>query len=377
MKIALDSWALSSRFRHQGIYVYTMQLYAEFQRLSATRGAEFVLFADTESKNDAAQFTASSHFRLHRTALLGKSNFWRGIGAGLSARSVGADLLFAPTASILTSAGVPLVCTIHDVTPVVMPSHSRKVTVLQTLFLKAAATLARGIITDSENSKQDLMRLYRLPESRIAVVYCGYKSSVYNDAPVDSEMLKDLRTRFGLDRAYILHHGTVQPRKNLERLIQAYRALIRSQSSVDLDLVLAGGLGWRYEEIVATARAEGVGRVVLTGALPDEELATLVKGAELVVIPSLYEGFCLPMIESMACAVPTIAATTSCLQEVSGGVLRYFDPCSIEEMKMRMQEVIECAELRKQLAVAGKAQSAKYSWERCGREALNAIESFQ
>jgi glycosyltransferase involved in cell wall biosynthesis len=258
-----------------------------------------------------------------------------------------------------------------------MPSHSSKVTALQRLFLKAAATFARGIITDSENSRQDLVRLYRLPESRIAVVYCGYTSSVYNDAPVNSQLLKDVRARFGLERPYILHHGTVQPRKNLARLIQAYRALIGSQPSLDLDLVLAGGLGWHFEEIIAAARASGPGRVVLTGALPDEELATLVKGAELVVIPSLYEGFCLPMIESMACAVPTIAATTSCLQEVSGGALRYFDPYSIEEMKQRMQEVIENTELRKQLAVAGKAQAAKYSWERCGREALNAIKSFQ
>ena len=167
----------------------------------------------------------------------------------------------------------------------------------------------------------------------------------------------------------------MQPRKNLKRLIQAFRLLLSRNRGLDLDLVLAGPLGWRGEELLAAAaqRAEEKGRVILAGALSDDELAALLKGATLVAIPSLYEGFCLPLVESIACGVPTVAAGTSCLPEISGGVLRYFDPESVEEMAASMEGTLESESVQKELAAKGLARAQKFDWRQSAEQTLQVL----
>jgi glycosyltransferase involved in cell wall biosynthesis len=207
------------------------------------------------------------------------------------------------------------------------------------------------------------------------VVPYGYDDAVFNDSAPDGERHKVLSERFGLERPYLWHHGVIQPRKNLKRLIDAYRRMLSRNPNLDLDLVLAGPLGWEYQETVAAA-TDGVGhrgRVILTGALDDADLVCLLKGATLAVVPSLYEGFCLPMVEAMACGVPVIAADASCLPEVSGGTLKYFDPRSVEEMASCMEWVLENAVGRRELAALGKERAAAFSWRRCAEETLNVL----
>jgi alpha-1,3-rhamnosyl/mannosyltransferase len=143
---------------------------------------------------------------------------------------------------------------------------------------------------------------------------------------------------------------------------------------MSLDLLLVGAYGWRYEGIVRTAQSCKRGRVQLIGAVPDEELAVLLKGAELSVIPSLYEGFCYPMIESMACGVPTIVSSASCLPEVSAGILHYFDPQSVEDIADAITRGLEDSELRRRLSDAGAKRAAEFSWERCARETIAALK---
>jgi len=113
--------------------------------------------------------------------------------------------------------------------------------------------------------------------------------------------------------------------------------------------------------------------VILTGALSDHDLSLLLRGAELEVVPSLYEGFCLPMIEAMACGVPTVAANSSCLPEISGGVLRYFDPCSVAEMAASMEEVLRSSDLRAELIVRGRQRARQFSWELCAQQTLDVV----
>src|SRR5262249_5459093 len=150
--------------------------------------------------------------------------------------------------------------------------------------------------------------------------------------------------------------------------------LLSRNPDLDVDLVLAGPLGWNCDDVVAAAaEAAPRGRIVLTGALEDRELAALLRGATLTVIPSLYEGFCLPMVESMACGVPTIASNISCLPEVSGNVLRYFDPLQIEDMVVCMQRVLEDDALRAELSRRGKERAASFDWERCAEETLAVL----
>jgi glycosyltransferase involved in cell wall biosynthesis len=377
MLIALDSWALSSRFRHHGTYVYARNLIAEFQRITRTReDIRFCLFTSPKNSNDAALLGAAEGFSLAAAPMLSHDRFWRLRGATRAAARVHADLIFSPTLSVLPIGKIPVVCTVHDATPVVMPSHSPRVTLLQRSLLWFAARFARKIITPSECSRNDLVRLYGIPDSRIAVIYEGYDKAIFNDVAPEVEAQKALLSKLKLDKPYMVHHGTIQPRKNLKRLIQAYRLLLSRNRNLQFDLVLAGPLGWNYEEIIATAKDNnaGVGRVVIPGTLEDSELALLIKGASLAVMPSLYEGFCLPMVESMACGVPVVASNTSCLPEVSGGVLKYFNPNSVEDMAACMEQVLEDSGLRQHLAQAGKKRAAGFDWTTCAEKTLAIFE---
>src|SRR5262249_51522173 len=114
-------------------------------------------------------------------------------------------------------------------------------------------------------------------------------------------------------------------------------------------------------------------RVILTGPLEQPELVLLMKGASLAVFPSLYEGFCMPMVESMACGVPTIASSASCLPEISGSVLRYFNPESVEEMAACMEAVLVSSELRCQLSHEGQQRALMFDWERCAKETMTVL----
>jgi glycosyltransferase involved in cell wall biosynthesis len=220
------------------------------------------------------------------------------------------------------------------------------------------------------------VRICGVPPSKVHVVYEGYDRALFHDAPPDPAELHALCARLGIGHPYILHHGAVQPRKNLPRLIAAYRQMLSRNPRLDFDLVLAGPLAWQFEETVAAAKSasNGRGKVVLTGALSDQDLSLLLRGAELEVIPSLYEGFCLPMIEAMACGVPTIAANGSCLPEISGGVLRYFDPYSVEAMAACMDEVLRSSDLRAEVAGRGKERAQHFSWELCAQQTLDVLE---
>ena len=376
MKVAIDSWVLASRFRYHGTYVYARSVIAEFRKMAASRPEiQFCLFTSPNNSNDAALIEKSKGFDLAEAPLLSHDRLWRLGGAIRAARHAGADVVFAPTISTLPIGSVPVVCTIHDVTPRTMPSHSRKVTALQRSMLWLTAKFARAIITDSECSRNDLIKLYGVPESKVSVVYLGYDKTIFNDSPADPELQKKLLSRLGVERPYILHHGIVQPRKNLKRLIEAYRLMLSRNRGLQLDLVLAGGWGWDYDEIVAATQSnDRAGRVILTGPLNDHELATLIKGASLVVMPSLYEGFCLPMVEAMACGAPVVAANTSCLPEISGGVLKYFDPYSVEEMAACMQQALEDEQLKNTLVREGKRRAEFFDWRRCAEQTLKVLE---
>jgi glycosyltransferase involved in cell wall biosynthesis len=210
------------------------------------------------------------------------------------------------------------------------------------------------------------------------VIYLGFNKSVFNTLPAANR--DEVLRKLGIDRPYLLHHGTIQPRKNLERLIAAYRLMLARTPDADFDLVLPGRLGWDYQRILAAGKdaagghvSTNRGRVLFPGTLSDEDLAVLIKGASLVVIPSLYEGFCLPMVESMACGTPTVVSETSCLPEVSGNTLAYFDPQSVEAIASAMTKALYDATLRNQISTRGLKRAGEFSWTRCAQETLDVL----
>ncbi len=375
MKIAIDSWTLASRFRCQGTYVYAQNLLHEFKKIARQDpGIRFSLFASNRNGNDAIHIAPEDRFELCSSALLDHDRLWRFGGAGLSTSRSHADVMFIPTPATLPVGLVPAVCAIHDVTPITMPSHSMAVTAIQRVLLKSCARFSHAIITSSECSKRDIVEHLGVPEEKVVVIHDGCDQSLFNSDPPDIAPLDTLRARLGIERPYLLHHGTIQPRKNLKRLIQAFRLMLAKNPDLDFDLVLAGRLGWASDDIVsAAAKTIGRGRVIIAGILADSDLSLLIKGATLAVVPSLYEGFSLPMVEAMACGVATIASSTSCLPEISGNALVYFDPLSVEDMAASMEMVLRDSQLRRRLSEKGIDRAREFTWESCARQTLDVL----
>jgi glycosyltransferase involved in cell wall biosynthesis len=375
VRIALDSWTLASRFRCQGTYVYTQNLLREFKTIVRHDAAvRFSLFASNRNGNDAIHIASEDRFELRSSALLDHDRLWRFGGAGLSASRAHADVMFIPTAATLPVGPVPAVSTIHDVTPITMPSHSAPVSAMQRLLLKGCARFSRAIITSSECSKNDIVTHLGVPEEKVVVIHDGCDQSLFNTDPPEMAALAAFHARLGIDKPYLLHHGTIQPRKNLKRLIQAFHLMLAENADLEFDLVLAGQRGWASDEVVnAAAESRGRGRVILAGMLDDPDLALLIKGATLVVVPSLYEGFSLPMVEAMACGVPTVASNTSCLPEISGNALAYFDPLSVEDIAACLQKVLRDSDLRQFVRQQGINRAREFTWERCARQTLAVL----
>ncbi|MFI5106973.1 MAG: hypothetical protein ACHP79_18775, partial [Terriglobales bacterium] len=148
MRIAIDSWTLASRFRCQGTYVYAQNLLREFKEIArAGSGVRFALFVSGRNGNDAISIAPEENFELYSSSLLDHDRLWRLGGAGWSAARSQADVIFVPTAAMLPIGRVPAVCTIHDVTPITMPSHSKKVGAMQRVLMNGCARLSRAIIT--------------------------------------------------------------------------------------------------------------------------------------------------------------------------------------------------------------------------------------
>ena len=374
MVIAIDTLFLCKQFRYTGTGVYLFHLLSECLRIAgiAAPNLEFHGFAPPND-NWANDGFVSPFLRVHKASVLARRRLWLLGGMAICAARVRPDLVFLPTAHhSLPGRYAPVVTTILDAMPKRLPPG---LIGKQAMPFRAMtwlnSKLATKIVTISSWSKQDLVEIYDLDPEKVEVTYLGYDKRFYNEIAPDPEATAVLLSRFGIRRPFVLHVGMVQLRKNVDRLIQAWDHLMERNKGFDAQLVLAGPMGLGHEQILRVREASpNRDRIILTGPLSDADLATLVKNASLCVIPSLYEGFCLPMVESMACGIPTVASNASCLPEVSGGVLEYFDPYSIEEMAGIIRLALEDSSVRDRLRNAGLSRTAEFSWERCARETM-------
>jgi glycosyltransferase involved in cell wall biosynthesis len=186
--------------------------------------------------------------------------------------------------------------------------------------------------------------------------------------PRSEEEIAQFRARKNLPSRYILHVGTLQPRKSIPTLIKAFAQLDRS----DLDLVLVGGKGWAYEEIFAMVRELDIlERVHFTGYVPDGELPLWYNAAALLVFPSVYEGFGLPVAEAMACGTPVIAADTSAIPEAAGAAARLFEAQDAAGLSDHIEAVLDDPNLTATMRENGLQQARQFTWERAGRAMTN------
>jgi glycosyltransferase involved in cell wall biosynthesis len=290
------------------------------------------------------------------------------------------DLLFVPSHVLPLAHPRRSVATVHDLGFHYYPEAH---TLSQNLYLRWStrhnARAASRVLADSEATRRDLATFYRVPPEKVEVVYPGRDESL---APVtEPAILAAIRARYGLQARYLLYVGTLHPRKNLVRLVQAFARLLGQRETLaasqadGLQLVLAGKRGWLYDEIEAEVRRLALGdRVVFTGYVPEADLPALLSGALAFVYPSLHEGFGLPLVEAMACAVPVVCSQTSSLPEVAGDAALLVDPLDVEGLAAALARVVSDAGLRQALVARGRQRAMRFSWARCARETLAVLE---
>ena len=264
----------------------------------------------------------------------------------------------------------PSIVTIHDLAYEYFPDlFLRRDLYKLKHWSRSAVNHATRVIAVSEATKQDLVKLYDVPEDKIAVIHNGYDANIFN---LDHKPNIDLHTLCGIQNTkYLLFLGTIQPRKNAIKLVQAFHLL--KESGYQGKLVIAGNIGWLADETLSVIKNSPEARdIVLTGYVSDEIRKTLYTYADVYVLPSLYEGFGVPAIEAMACGAPVAASNNSSLPEVVGsaGVLfNATDPADIAHA------ITEIHADRQKYVKLSLARAKQFSWEKCARETLKVLTS--
>ncbi len=230
---------------------------------------------------------------------------------------------------------------------------------------------ANLVLADSAHTRSDIVSLLGVSPGKVQVLYSGVDSHFRPEPELrESERLQ---ARYGLSEVpYVLSVGTLQPRKNYVRLIQAFTQL-QTCRLADLQLVIAGGRGWLCQDIFAEAEKHG-DCVRILGFVDEADLPALYRNAALFVFPSLYEGFGLPVLEAMACGVPVVCSNRSSLPEVAGDAALLADPLDTDGLAETMARALEDTDLRQEMAARGFAQAARFTWERAARQLRDMFE---
>ncbi|MGC8786841.1 MAG: glycosyltransferase family 4 protein [Anaerolineae bacterium] len=283
------------------------------------------------------------------------------------------DVFHSPDFALSPVYKARTIVTVHDLSFLRVPQCSYPA--LQAYLRRvvpASVCRAGMVLADSECTKSDVIELLGVEATRVKVIYAGVGQEFHRVE--DVERLAAVRTRYRLPARFMLGLGTLQPRKNFERLIEAY-TLMRQRIDAETKLVIAGSLGWMYEGIFEKARELGLQEAVcFPGYIADEDLPALYSMADLFVFPSLYEGFGLPPLEAMACGTPVITSNVSSLPEVVGDAAWMVDPLDVRALADAMQRVLSDAALRRQMIARGLLQARRFTWEQAARQLRDVYE---
>lgn len=278
------------------------------------------------------------------------------------------DLLHEPNYIPWKFSG-PTVVTVADMSYRICPQFHPRRRVMLMKSLEGRIKAAKHIITISENARREIHEILNIPEERITVTPLGVDSG-YHPMELSEEEICQLRDRYQLPDRFFLYVGAIEPRKNLQRLVEAFNVWRRQPENGDLDhkLVMTGGKGWLYGDIFKRIQELGLqDQIVFTGYVPEEDLPRIYNLAQALVYPSLYEGFGLPPLEAMACGTPVISSNCSSIPEVVGESGLLVDPLSVEELSAALQQVSQSSALRQELSQRGLQRARHFTWENCAR----------
>ncbi|MEZ4645281.1 MAG: glycosyltransferase family 1 protein [Chloroflexota bacterium] len=361
-RIGINAHLLSGAagYRRAGIHQYIYQVLRTLP--AAPESPDYMVFTQF------ADETLRQHQRihLHRSRWQTESRlariFWEQTTWPLLAARQRLDLLhsMAFVTPLLTS--IPAVVTVYDLSFIHYPD---RFPTLQRLYLtsqtRRSCRSARRVITISESSRQDVHQFFGVPLANIDVVVPGV-DTMYR--PLPPSEVAAFRQQQGLPERFVLHVGTLQPRKNIPVLLEAM-ALLPDETP----LILVGGKGWLYDEIFARITQLGLQkRVRFTGYVADADLPLWYNAATLLAFPSVYEGFGLPVVEAMACGTPVVASQVSSIPEAAGDAGMLFDPHDKHQLAQAITAVLSNPDLAATMREQGRQQASRFSWERAGQE---------
>lgn len=273
------------------------------------------------------------------------------------------DLMHATDHMIPKLGAVPVVATLMDAIPLSHPEWvSLRFRGLKNALWKKASHWAAHVITISEYSKCEIQEHFGLPPERISVTPLGVDERWFR--PPAGGKREEVSSRLGLPDRYFLFVGTLQPRKNVGRVIEAYRALPRAVRD-EVPLLVAGRAGWQCDDIVSALNSQAYGPSIRwLRHLPDDDLLAVMQKATALVQPSLYEGFGLPVLEAFAAGVPVITSNTTALPEVAGDAAVLVDPLDTAAIAEAMMTLLENEELAASLRSRGRLRAREFSWDR-------------
>ena len=349
---------------HQvGVSVYTSRLLYHFSQL-ANENEQFVVYL--RKKPIASLPKENDYFKY---VVVNGSFLWSQIFLPLELYLHNQiDIFFAPAHYAPRYCPVPIVVTIHDLSYFYFPNEFLKKDLYQLKNWTAySVKKAKRLIAVSKTTKKDIVKWYGIPDSQIDIVYNGFEKKIDRDEPVT------VLDKYNLhENQYILYVGTIQPRKNLKTLIKAFG--IFTKTNPGYKLVLTGKKGWLYDETLEAAQEQlKTKEIVITGYETDENVIELYKHAFCYCLPSLYEGFGIPVLEAMSNSCPVITSHSSSLPEIGGDACLYFNPQDEKDLVEKFEQLQQNEQLRKDLIKKGKERATLFSWKKCAVETLDVI----
>jgi glycosyltransferase involved in cell wall biosynthesis len=357
-----------------GVENYAFQILLNLSKLDQKN--RYLIYLDRRSNEIQGEWPENFKFKFLHWPLM-----WTQLGLALQTYLDHLDLLFIPghTLPILKNPFLKSVVTVHDLGAEYLPAyHQWKQRLYLGLMTKLQIRFATKIIAVSEATKKDLVNKIGIKGSKIQVIY----EALVPEAPIiprkgDRTQPQDsIFKQFDIEKGnYFLFVGTIQPRKNLVRVIEAFNQV--SQSTSSLKLVFVGKKGWLSDEIYEQPRKLGIeDKVVFTGRLPDQDVHVLYMNALAVVYPSLFEGFGLPILEAFEAGAPVLTSNVSSMPEIAGDAALLVDPYSAKEIAAGMRKLYADKKLRQELVKKGQEQLKKFSWEKAARQTLQLFESI-
>jgi glycosyltransferase involved in cell wall biosynthesis len=373
MKIAIHSADLDHE-RIDGTRVYLLNMLKNFALLD--QKDSFLIYHQNNFNPQLAPPTFANYF----VKKLPFSFFWTQTRFAWQLFRDKPAVLWMPVHNmpIIRRKNLQTVVTIHDLAFKIFPQYFPakdlvKLNRLSDLSIKNATR----IIAVSQATKKDILKFYpQITENKISVVHHGFDVQLFSQKisqQESEELLKNYKLKA---KSYILYVGAIQPRKNLEVLIEAFEKVkIKSASRrTELKLVIAGAPAWQYEATLEKiAQSKFKKDIIVTGTVPFADLAVLYQNAAVFVFPSLYEGFGIPVLEAMASGVPVIVANNSSLPEVAGEAALYFDTTDAAALAACLERVMLDETLRSALIEKGRQRAAEFSWQKCARQTLDII----